>query len=155
MGSWVVAWRRSNKNLIRHRPSAATDERLLPQIEDEVNELDTAGMDSLTTKQSRKRFHAFHIPEHVLVVNYFGTPLIGSISSMARESFLQLRNYGPNDGLTLLSDMIFPGGVTLAELGRDHFLLAERIDVTAVALAITVIRRLGNYGPKMFQTPGS
>jgi hypothetical protein len=39
-----------------------------------------------------------------------------------------------------LSDMIFPGGVTLAELGSDHFLFNDHLDVTAVALAITVIR---------------
>ena len=40
--------------------------------------------------------------------------------------------------------MIFPGGVTLAELGSDHFLLSAHLDITAVALAITVIRWLEN-----------
>jgi len=48
-----------------------------------------------------------------------------------------------------LSDMIFPGGVTLAELGRDHFLLDERNEATTVAFAITVIRWLESQNPKM------
>jgi hypothetical protein len=54
----------------------------------------------------------------------------------------------------LLSDMIFPGGVTLAELGSDHFLLGEQLEITAVALALTVIRWLEqpnhqpSFGPR-------
>ena len=51
-----------------------------------------------------------------------------------------MRKYGPNDGIVLLSDMIFPGGVTLAELGSDHFMLNEHRNITTVALAITVIQ---------------
>jgi hypothetical protein len=57
---------------------------------------------------------------------------------------LELKNHGPNDGLSLLSDLILPHGPTLAELGRDHFLLDEQIDVRTIALAITVIRWLEN-----------
>ena len=63
-----------------------------------------------------------------------------------------LRNHGPNDGLVLLSDLILPGGVTLAELGSDHFLLNGQIAVTTVALAITVIRWVENHDPKMPQS---
>jgi hypothetical protein len=83
------------------------------------------------------------------VVNYLGIPLTGSLSSWSRPGFSHLRNFGPNDGFLLLSDMIFPGGVTLAELGRDHFLLDERNDATTVAFAITVIRWLESQNPKM------
>jgi hypothetical protein len=61
---------------------------------------------------------------------------------LARTGFLELKDYGPNDGLSLLSDLIVPAGLTLAELGRDHFLLDEEIDVRTIALAITVIRWL-------------
>ena len=35
---------------------------------------------SMTTARSRQRFASFRIPEHVLVVNYFGIPVSGSIS---------------------------------------------------------------------------
>jgi len=132
--------------------SPLADERLLPEIEDEIGRVDIAGMESLTTQRSRQRFNSFRIPKHLLVVNYIGIPLTGSISAMARVGFLRLRNHGPNDGLVLLSDLIFPGGVTLAELGSDHFLLNGQIAVTTVALAITVISWVENHDPKMPQS---
>lgn len=50
--------------------------------------------------------------------------------------------------------MIFPGGVTLAELGSDHFLRYKPADSTAVALAITVTRWLENHDGKIVQKPG-
>jgi hypothetical protein len=96
-------------------------------------------MESLTTERSRQRFDAFRIPEHILVVNYIGIPVTGSISSLGNLGFSSLRKYGPNDGITLLSDSIFPSGVTVVELGRDHFLLDVEMDVTTVALTNTII----------------
>ena len=118
------------------------DEQLAPELEYIVGKIDVAGRDSITTARSRPRFDSFRIPEHVLVVNYFGIPVSGSISFLARRGFFQLRKHGPSDGVVLLSDTIFPGGVTLAELGSDHFLLGAHLDITAVALAITVIHWL-------------
>jgi hypothetical protein len=131
------------------------DERLFPDLELIMGKVDNAGMDSLTTAHSRQRFNSFHIPEHVFVVNYFGIPVIGSISFFARTSFFPLRKYGPNDGTVLLPDMIFPGGVTLTELGSDHFMRGRRLDITTVALAITVIRWLEHPDGELVQGPGS
>jgi hypothetical protein len=118
------------------------DEQLAPELEYIVGKIDVAGRDSITTARSRSRFASFRIPEHVLVVNYFGIPVSGSISFLARRGFFQLRKHGPSDGVVLLSDAIFPSGVTLAELGSDHFLLGAHLDTTAVTLAITVVRWL-------------
>jgi hypothetical protein len=129
------------------------DEQLAPELEYIVGKVDVAGRESVTTARSRQRFDSFRIPEHVLVVNYFGIPVSGSISFLARRGFFPLRKHGPNDGLLLLSDMIFPGGVTLAELGSDHFLLGAHLDITAVALAITVIRWLELPDPQISPTP--
>lgn len=56
------------------------DERLLPELEFFVGKVDAAGTESLTTARSRQRFYSFHIPDHVLVINYFGIPVTGSIS---------------------------------------------------------------------------
>jgi hypothetical protein len=131
------------------------DEGLAPELEYIVGKVDVAGRDSITTARSRERFDSFRIPEHVLVVNYFGIPVSGSISFLARRGFFPLRKHGPNDGLLLLSDMIFPGGVTLAELGSDHFLLGAHLEITAVALAITVIRWLENPDHPMSPIPSS
>jgi hypothetical protein len=133
--------------------SPVADEGLAPELEYIVGKVDDAGRDSITTALSRPRFDSFRIPEHVLVVNYFGIPVSGSISFLARRGFFPLRKHGPNDGLLLLSDMIFPGGVTLAELGSDHFLLGAHLEITAVALAITVIRWLEHPDPQVSPIP--
>ena len=133
--------------------SPVADEGLAPELEYIVGKVDVAGKDSITTARSRQRFDSFRIPEHVLVVNYFGIPVSGSISFLARRGFFPLRKHGPNDGLLLLSDMIFPGGVTLAELGSDHFLLGAHLEVTTVALAITVIRWLEHPDPQVSPIP--
>src|SRR5262249_53594353 len=103
---------------------------------------DVAGTDSMATPLSRRRFDSFRIPEHILVVNYFGIPVVGSVSFFVRTSYLPLRKYGPNDGTVLLADMIFPDRVTLRELGRDHFMVPQPLDIVPVGLAFPVINCL-------------
>ena len=125
------------------------DDDVLPELEFIVGKVDPAGVESMSTVRSRRRFESFRIPQHVLVVNFFGIPLSGSVGFRARRGFFPLQKYGPNDGMVLLADMIFPGGVTLIELGSDHFLMDQHLDVTAVALAITVIRWLENPAGEM------
>ena len=66
----------------------------------------------------------------------------GNISFFGRKGFIPLRKYGPNDGVLLLPDMIFPGGVTLAQVGTDHLRLNDHMDIAGVALAVTVINWL-------------
>jgi hypothetical protein len=131
------------------------DERLFPDLEIIMGKVDAAGTESMTTVRSRQRFDTFRIPEHVFVVNYFGVPVTGSVSFFARASFFPLRKYGPNDGTVLLPDMIFPGGVTLTELGSDHFMRGRRLDVVTVALALTVIRWLEHPDGELVRGPGS
>jgi hypothetical protein len=119
-----------------------TDERVLPNLEDKIGGVNAAGRESLTIARSRARFQSFRVPNHVLVVNYFGIPLTGSISSWGRRGHRHLKTHGPNDGILLLADMILPRALTLADLGRDHFLLDKRMDVTVIALTTTIIRWL-------------
>ena len=69
--------------------SPVADERLAPEIEFIVGKVDPAGRESITTARSRQRFESFRIPEHVLVVNYFGIPVSGSISFLARRGFFR------------------------------------------------------------------
>jgi hypothetical protein len=151
-GRHVAAWI-NTVGALQGTPMA--DEGLAPELEYIVGKIDNAGRESITTARSRPRFDSFRIPEHVLVVNYFGIPVSGSISFLARRGFFQLRKHGPSDGVVLLSDTIFPGGVTLAELGSDHFLLSAHLDITAVALAITVIRWLENPEYQASSSPRS
>ena len=114
-----------------------------------------AGEESLTTLRARRRFDSFHIPEHVLVVNYLGIPVTDSISIRGQAAFIPCDNDGPNDGITLLSDMIIPGGVTLADLENDHFMRGKPLDIITVALAITVIRWVERPDSELVQGPAS
>jgi hypothetical protein len=115
------------------------DDKVMPDIEFLIGKIDPAGAESMTTARGRQRFASFHVPKNILVVNYFGIPTIGSISFLVRKGFFALRKYGPNDGVVLLSDMILPGGITIAQLGSDHIQINDNIDVAAVALAMTVV----------------
>jgi hypothetical protein len=129
------------------------DDDVLPELEFIVGKVNPAGVESMSAARSRVRFKSFHIPEHILVVNFFGIPLRGTVSFRARRGFFPMQKYGPNDGMVLLADMIFPGGITLAELGSDHFLMDQHLDVTAVALAMTVIRWLENPAAETSPVP--
>jgi hypothetical protein len=131
------------------------DEPLFQELEFLVGKLDVAGKESLTIARGRQRFDSFRVPEHVLVVNHLGIPVSGSISFWGRRGFFSLRKHGPNDGVSLLSDMIFPGGVTLADLDNDHFMRGKPLDITTVALAITMIRWLENPDRALVQGPRS
>lgn len=86
------------------------------------------------------------MPQHVVVVNYIGIPLASSVSWLGRNGYAQLRTLGPNDGLSLLPDLIYPGAATLAEIGRDHFLLDDQTDAATIALALTMIQYLDQVG---------
>jgi hypothetical protein len=130
------------------------DDRLFPDLEILTGKVDIAGTESMTTARGRRRFDSFRVPDHVLVVNYFGVPVVGSVSFFARTSYLPLRKYGPNDGTVLLPDMIFPGGVTLTELGSDHFMRRKPLDIVTVALAITVIDWLEHPNGELVRRPG-
>ena len=135
--------------------SPLADQHSFRKLEFLVGEVDMAGEESLTTLRARRRFDSFHIPEHVLVVNYLGIPVTGSISIWGQSGFYSLRQHGPNDGITLLSDMIVPGGVTLADLENDHFMRGKPLDIITVALAITVIRWLERPDSELVQGPAS
>ena len=130
------------------------DDNLLPDFEFLVGKIDPAGPESMATSRSRQRFASFNISPTVLVVNYFGIPTIGDISFFARKVYSTLRKYGPNDGVLLVGDMIFPGGITLARLGTEHIHIDDHMDIATVALAMTVIEWLQNHD-QISPTPGT
>ena len=147
----VAAWINA-VGALRGTPLA--DDRLFPELEYMVGKLDPLGTESMTTALSRQRFDSFRIPKHILVVNFLGIPVSGSVSFWIRRSYSPMRKYGPNDGNVLLPDAIFPGGVTLFELGSDHFMRSKPLDITTVALAIAVISWLENPDSEVVQLPG-
>ncbi len=105
-----------------------------------------AGIESIATQESQTRFQKFSLPEEILTINYIGIPLSGNISERAMDGYLDLRQHGPNDGLTLSVDSIAPNSFTILELGLDHFLLTPDIDLRTGALTYTVIFMLLDNG---------
>lgn len=131
----VAAW----INIVGTLQGSPLADDALQQWADLVSRVDPAGVESLTTARSRQRFTQFRLPDHVLVVNYVAVPLSGDISVLARTGYWDLLPHGPNDGLALLPDMVMPGGVTLVEVGRDHFLVDDQRDLATMALAAATI----------------
>jgi hypothetical protein len=102
------------------------------------------GMKSMSTRLRRGALDRIHLPAHVLVVNYVPLPLSGHVSPRARGGYEGMRSLGPNDGLALTIDEIFPGGATLVEIGLDHYMSAPDIDRRTVALTRAVLREIGD-----------
>jgi len=103
---------------------------------------DYDSIESMTVKRSVERLAGVDIPAHIFCLNYAGIPLSGHITKRARDGYMDLRKYGPNDGLTLLVDELVPSGVTIADLGLDHFYDDPEIDLKTVVLAQLVIENL-------------
>jgi len=98
---------------------------------------------SMSAMISRKRFEKLTMPEHVLVVNYVGLSLSGQLSKYSQDKYPILMSEGPNDGLTLLTDIIAPGSLTILALGSDHFFAEDpEINIKTIALAQTIIHYL-------------
>ncbi len=98
------------------------------------------GMRSMSTRARRGVLSDLRIPEHVLVVNHVPLPLSGDVSRRARGGYEGMRSIGPNDGLALTLDEIFPGAATLVELGLDHYMSAPDLGRRTVALTRAVLR---------------
>ena len=128
------------------------DDNALPELEWVVGKVDPAGTASMTAAAGRQRFKSFHVPEPVLVVNLIGIPLSGSVGFRANFGYLPMKKHGPSDGMVLLADTIYPGGVTLAELGSDHFLMYN-VDTLTIALVSTVIDWLEKPGGTITAAP--
>jgi hypothetical protein len=95
-------------------------------------------VDSLSVRASRNRMDEIQIPPHIRVVNFVGVPLSGTVSPEVREGFEGLRRYGPNDGVTLLSDEIIDGSTVITALGLDHWYRDPDLKGKILALVSTV-----------------
>lgn len=100
-------------------------------------------VESMGATRLRARFDQLKLPQGMLVVNYVGLSLSGSLSKYAQDKYPLLKREGPNDGLTPLADIIAPGSLTLIAPGSDHFFAEDPlIDRKTVALAKAVVSLL-------------
>jgi hypothetical protein len=98
---------------------------------------------SMSVKQSRDRFEQLNINKNILVINYMGLPLSGQLSKYSKDKYPLLASKGPNDGLTLLRDVIAPNSLTVIAFGSDHFFAEDpKINDKTIALTILVISYL-------------
>lgn len=99
---------------------------------------------SMSASRSRERFASLDgVHENTLIINYMGLSLSGQLSKYAKENYLLLKKQGPNDGLTLLSDIIAPNSLTIVAIGSDHFFAEDpRINDKTIALMKVVISYL-------------
>ena len=93
-----------------------------------------AGVASVRTEPSRERLRGARIPEAITVVNVVAVPTSGSVGAEVYGGYRFLLAHGPNDGVVLLADTVWPGGVSLVALGADHLLSLRREDAYMLAL---------------------
>jgi len=98
-------------------------------------------IESMSAKRSRERMRDLRLPGHLVVLNYVGIPLTGDVDRRIAFFYRGLRELGPNDGLTLITEPILPGTRTIVAVGKDHMFAADpEMDVRSIALASTLAR---------------
>ncbi len=94
---------------------------------------------SMSAVQSRERVKSLKLPAGIVVINYMGLSLTGSLSSLSTYKYPLIADQGPNDGLTPLVDIIAPGGMTLVAIGSDHYFAEDpEINLKTIAMVKTV-----------------
>ncbi len=93
-----------------------------------------SSLTSIATGPSRKRLHGARLPDSIAVVNLVAVPLSGSVGRKASWGYKVLRRHGPNDGVVLLADTIWPGGANLVVLGSDHLFDSLQQDTHGLAV---------------------
>ena len=99
-------------------------------------------IENLSTKKRRKVFAELTFPKHILTLQYVGVPLSGQIEKYVQGRYNDLKKFGPNDGLTLLTDELVAGGIVVTDVGLDHYYLDREIDLKTFALAYVVLNLL-------------
>jgi len=109
-----------------------------------INGWNWAGLASMATEPSRRRLEGARLPEAIIVVNVIAVPVSGSIGTTVYGGYRFLLSDGPNDGVVLLADTVWPSGVNLVVLGAYHLFARSREDAYILALlrAVDVAVRL-------------
>jgi len=104
-------------------------------------------LESLATGPSRRRLDGRRMPETITVLNIVAVPVSGSVGYQVYGGYQVLRSHGPNDGVVLLADTVWPNGVNLVALGADHLFFRWREDAHVLALLRAIDLVVRRYGP--------
>jgi len=106
---------------------------------------DDEAISSMGVVPSRERFERLRVNADIFTLNYIGIPLSGQLSKYSWDKYPLLKADGPNDGLTLVADVVAPNSFTVVALGSDHFFAEDpRINEKTVALMKLIITYLEN-----------
>jgi hypothetical protein len=92
------------------------------------------GLTSMTTERSRRRLEGARLPDSIAVVNLVAVPVSGSIGTQVVLGYNMLHHHGPNDGVVLLADTVWPGGANIVALGADHLFASRQHEAHDLAL---------------------
>ena len=106
------------------------------------------GVESLETTRSRRRLETLRLAETITVLNIVAVPVSGSVGYQVLWGYHVLTPHGPNDGVVLLADTVWPGGINIVGLGADHLLGRWRDDAYVLAMLRVLDATIRNYGPK-------
>ena len=87
------------------------------------------------------------MPETITVLNIVAVPVSGSVGYQVYGGYQVLRPHGPNDGVVLLADTVWPNGLNLVALGADHLFFRWREDAHVLALLRAIDFAVRRYGP--------
>ena len=91
-------------------------------------------LESLETGRSRRRLATLRLPETVTVLNVVAVPVSGSVGYQVYPGYQVLTAHGPNDGVVLLADTVWPRGINVVALGADHLFARWREDAYILAM---------------------
>jgi hypothetical protein len=103
---------------------------------------------SLETERSRRRLEGLRLPETITVLNVVAVPVSGSVGYQVYPGYQVLSSRGPNDGVVLLADTVWPGGVNVVALGTDHLFARWREDVYILAMLRALDIAIRSRNPK-------
>jgi hypothetical protein len=109
-------------------------------------------LESLETGRSRRRLETLRIPETITVLNVVAVPLSGSVGYQVAPGYQVLSADGPNDGVVLLADAVWPGGINIAALGADHLFARWREDAYILAALRAVDFAIRTQRPRRGRT---
>jgi len=106
-------------------------------------------LESMETERSQRRLDTLRLPESVLVLNVVAVPVSGSVGYQVYAGYQMLTEHGPNDGVVLLADTVWRGGVNIVALGADHLFArwCENAYILAMLRAVDVAIR--DHNPRL------
>ena len=101
---------------------------------------------SLATKPSRQRLDGRRMPETITVLNIVAVPVSGSVGFQVYGGYQVLESHGPNDGVVLLADTVWPNAINLVAFGADHLFFRWRDEAHVLALLRALDIAVRRYG---------